>query len=389
VARISSLGTKLTIIAGCCLMAVAGGTIYAVVSAPPLGSIAQGVLQWRVVETAFCLSAIAILVLAWFHRRTTRPLQQIAAAIEEMASGKVDLDSRLPRMHSAETALIASSFNRFADRVTRMVADLQTNTSDFVQQTEWLANCTKELNTETKDQREVLQRVNGRFEQLTQGAEANRALVQKALDKAAKAVALVEGALDQMEQVTATMSQVQQANRSTEDVMKAIDGIAFQTNLLALNAAVEAARAGEHGRGFAVVAEEVRSLAKRSATAARSNGATITQSLRDSEQGARTIERLHELLADLLGSFGDLGTDMDQIAKQTELQVAQIVDVLAASQELEESSHGTDAKAGELATATATMTTAATTISHRFAALQGCEPPPQGVVDMPPERDNV
>ena len=386
-ARITSLGSRLFIAASTCLLAVAGGTIYAVVSAPPLGSVAQGVLQWRVVETSLGLCLGGILGLAWFFRRTMRPLQQIAAAIEEMASGKVDLDSRLPRMHTVEAARIASSFNRFADRITTMVSDLRTNTADFVQQTEWLANCTRELNCETHEQRDVLGRVNERFEQLTQGAEANRKLVQQALDKAAKAVALVEGALDQMERVTATMSQVQKASRSTEDVMKAIDGIAFQTNLLALNAAVEAARAGEHGRGFAVVAEEVRSLAKRSATAARSNGATITQSLRDSEQGQKTIERLHELLADLLGSFGELGTDMDEIAKHTERQVAQIVDVLAASQEMEEASHVTDAKAGELATATATMTTAATNISHRFAALQGTEPLPEGVVDVPPDQE--
>jgi methyl-accepting chemotaxis protein-1 (serine sensor receptor) len=101
------------------------------------------------------------------------------------------------------------------------------------------------------------------------------------------------------------------ATKSTEGVMRAIDGIAFQTNLLALNAAVEAARAGDNGRGFAVVAEEVRSLAQRSAEAARSNGATIRQSIESANQGAQLVSRLDAGVRDLLASISRLRTSMD------------------------------------------------------------------------------
>ena len=375
----------MTIAAGCCLLAVAGGTIAAVASAPPLGTAAQGVLQWRVLYATLGLAAIATGVLAWAFRRGTRPLHHLAVAIEEMASGSADLRCRLPRMDTPETARIACSFNRFADRVDVLVAELQAGTTEYTEHSRWLASCSKELDTQTVGQRDVLQRVAERIQTLTECAEQNRKLVQQAMNKAGKAVALVEGSLDQMEKVTATMQQVQVASRSSETVMKAIDSIAFQTNLLALNAAVEAARAGEHGRGFAVVADEVRSLAKRSADAARSNSTTITQSIKDSEQGSKTIEHLHELLADLLGSFGELSADMDQISKQTEQQVTQIVDVLAASQELVEAAVQTETKASELNQATAAMTGAASAVGRKFADLQGADQPPEGLLEMPPE----
>ncbi len=386
-ARTVSLATQMTLAAGVCLLAVAGGTILAVVSAPPLGSAAQGVLQWRVIGATLGLGAAATAVLAWFHRRSTRPLHHLAAAIEKMASGATDLTSRLPRMHTTETARIGYSFNRFVDRIDTLIAALQGNTSEFTQQTVWLSHCIQELSQGAQGQRLVIERVNGSIQGLTDNAEQNRILVQRALDKAAKAVTQVTGALDQMEQVTSSMAQAQRASQSTVDVMKAIDGIAFQTNLLALNAAVEAARAGEHGRTFAIVADEVRSLAKRSAAATRGNDATVMAAVQAAVQGGKTIEDLRRRLADLLASFGELSADMNLLSQQSEQQVAQIVDALATGEELTATTDLTDTQAEGLVQTTATMATTATDIRQRLAELQGDESGGSGEIDLPQEGD--
>ena len=126
-----------------------------------------------------------------------------------------------------------------------------------------------DLSQRTERQASSLEETAASMEQLTATVHQNAENAQHASQIASGACSVAERGGSVVDQVVATMGEINSSSRRVVDIIGVIDGIAFQTNILALNAAVEAARAGEHGRGFAVVAGEVRTLAQRSASAAR------------------------------------------------------------------------------------------------------------------------
>ncbi|MDH5352549.1 MAG: methyl-accepting chemotaxis protein, partial [Betaproteobacteria bacterium] len=154
----------------------------------------------------------------------------------------------------------------------------------------------------------------------TQRAREASALVDTASRQAEDGRKVVHGSVDVMQRIARSSDRI-------SEIIGVIDGIAFQTNILALNAAVEAARAGEHGRGFAVAASEVRSLAQRTAAAAKDVKALIADSVADAQAGSREAARIGELIGDIAQSFGkftervaemanasaDQGTGIDEI----------------------------------------------------------------------------
>ncbi|MCA8963802.1 MAG: methyl-accepting chemotaxis protein [Planctomycetes bacterium] len=352
----------------------AGRPWVATVQTPTAGlTAAATAVAFQMGWVGLLAAVLGIAMVLWTARRILAPLGGVADAMDEIASGGGDLSRRLPVTRGDEIGRVADAFNRFAASIGEIVDRVRSNTASFASRTGAVSDSSSSLNERAREQRSVLDRVNERMQDLTAAAEANRELANLAIDHTGRAVQVLEDSLEQMQRVTATMSQVRDASRSTEAVMTAIDGIAFQTNLLALNAAVEAARAGEHGRGFAVVAEEVRALAQRSAEAARSNGTTIAQSIESSQQGADLVARLQHLLGDLRTTFTELRASIDEINAHSGTQVTQISDVSAASEELAASAHDTGAMASELAQATGGIDAAAAEITALFAAFKTAE----------------
>ena len=127
-----------------------------------------------------------------------------------------------------------------------------------------------------------------------------------------------------MKKMVASMNQISETSKSTKDVIKTIEGIAFQTNLLALNAAVEAARAGQHGKGFAVVAEEVRNLAARSAKAANQTAELLESSNRQILDGVDVVHQTAEALDEIAERMGQSTDIVALIARASQEQAADI-----------------------------------------------------------------
>src|SRR5690606_19086564 len=166
------------------------------------------------------------------------------------------------------------------------------------------------------------------MEEINRVSRQNVALAEKTVDQAREVSRRVEEGGEVMRESVATMDRISESSAQISSITDVIDGIAFQTNILALNAAVEAARAGEAGRGFAVVASEVRSLAQRSAGAAKEIRALIETSSQQVEQGSARIHRAQQVMAGLLQEVRELGVALEESRGSSERQSA-LIDELA------------------------------------------------------------
>jgi methyl-accepting chemotaxis protein len=158
-----------------------------------------------------------------------------------------------------------------------------------------------------------------------------------------------------MARVVSTMRQIDAGSQRIADIIGVIDGIAFQTNILALNAAVEAARAGDAGRGFAVVAAEVRTLAQRSAAAAREIKQLIGSSVEQVNAGTTLVEQAGTTMAEIVGSIERMRTLMDEIRHATTEQTAGITQVGTAVQHMDQVTQQNSALVEESAAAAASL----------------------------------
>jgi methyl-accepting chemotaxis protein len=238
-----------------------------------------------------------------------------------------DRTSLLFAMHSmqANLATIVGSVRSAAQSVATAAGDL--------------ASATRELAHRSEEQATNLQETAASMEELSTTVKGNTGSAKQANELARNASANAESGGKAVRQVVATMDQITASSKRIGDIISVIDGIAFQTNILALNAAVEAARAGEQGRGFAVVASEVRSLAQRSAEAAREIKQLIGGSVGQVELGARqvndagtTIERLVadvKRVSDLMSEIADASVEQGQGIEQVNKTVSQVEAVVA------------------------------------------------------------
>ncbi|MFN3885319.1 MAG: methyl-accepting chemotaxis protein [Aquabacterium sp.] len=248
----------------------------------------RDLLNLAIAIMVVCVGGAAGL-LAVLIRRQLHRLDTVRDALEEIASGDGDLTRRLSSEGHDELAEIASAFNRFADKIAQMIHRVRESAESVRLASTEIASGNLDLSNRTEEQASALTETASAMDELTSTVRQNadNASLANELTGQASEVATRGGAV--VDQVVATMGGIEASARKIVDIIGVIDGIAFQTNILALNAAVEAARAGEQGRGFAVVASEVRSLAQRSATAAREIKTLIDNSVSQVEAGSRQV----------------------------------------------------------------------------------------------------
>jgi len=255
--------------------------------------------------------------------------RQIAAAV---AAG--DLSMRISTLPGDNSSLLAA-LREMQSRLQHMVADIKISAQTINHASAEIASGNEDLSRRTESQASNLEVTANNMTNLTSTVQRNaeNARQAKQLVENASSVAMQGGAV--VSQVITTMSEINHASKKIVDIIGVIDGIAFQTNILALNAAVEAARAGEQGRGFAVVASEVRSLAGRSAEAAKEIKSLISASVDKVNVGSQLVDQAGATMEEIVSSVKRVSSIMAEIASASAEQSSGIQGVGAAISELD------------------------------------------------------
>ncbi len=261
-------------------------------------------------------------------------LSEVGEVLSAVASGDLTrrIDSRLPGRFGD----LASDTNRTVEHLTGIVGQIRTGSESINASAAEIARGNEDLSRRTEQQAAALEETASSMEELTSTVKQNADNARQAsqLAHGAAGVASRGGAV--VGQVVETMSGITASSRRIADIIGVIDGIAFQTNILALNAAVEAARAGEQGRGFAVVAAEVRTLAQRSAGAAKEIKQLITDSVLQVEEGSALVDQAGRTMSEIVESVKRVTDIMADISAASQEQSAGIEQVNQAITQMDE-----------------------------------------------------
>jgi methyl-accepting chemotaxis protein len=268
------------------------------------------------------------------NRSIGRSLQLAIAATQAVAAG--DLTQAIDTGRRDEIGVLLTALGAMQQSLHQVVTGVRQGIDSVATATREIADGNHDLSSRTELQAGRLQQTASSMELMTGAVRTNadNARQASALAQSASAAAARGGSV--VGEVVATMSDIQHSARKIADIIGVIDGIAFQTNILALNAAVEAARAGEQGRGFAVVASEVRSLAGRSAEAARAIKALIGTSVDRVETGSRLVEQAGTTMTDIVAQVQRVTTLVAEISEASREQTGGIEQVNHAVSQLDE-----------------------------------------------------
>jgi methyl-accepting chemotaxis protein len=328
-----------------------GGMTFRTVSSPVLGE--HGERLGTVMEWTDRTQEVAI----------EKEMEAMLAAVN---AG--DLASRiLLTDKSAFFEAASRGINQLADNLAAIVAQVKEAASEVYRSSKEIASGNNNLQQRTEEQSASLEQTASSMEQMTTTVRQNADNAGEANQLAVAARAQAESGGNVVNKAIVAMSEINESSRKIADIIGVIDEIAFQTNLLALNAAVEAARAGEQGRGFAVVATEVRTLAGRSATAAKEIKELIQDSVKKVEDGSVYVTRSGQTLEQIVASVKKVSDIVAEIAAASHEQSAGIGQVNRAVLQMDELTQQNAALVGQATTASQGMASEA----HALYELMG------------------
>ena len=294
--------------------------------------------RWAVIGLLGSALAIGAILALLITRSIIGPIARAVTVAETVAAG--DLRSDVQVDSSDETGQLLGALKAMNGNLVSIVSSVRNSSDSIAMGSAEIANGNADLSQRTEEQASNLEETAASMEQLTATVNQNSETARQATQLAGTASQSAEKGMHVVNRVVSTMGAISDSSRKIVDIIGVIDGIAFQTNILALNAAVEAARAGEQGRGFAVVASEVRSLAQRSANAAKEIKTLIGASVEKVESGSRLVQEAGESMGDIvtqvkrvndliseisaasveqssgIGQIGDAVNQLDQVTQQ-------------------------------------------------------------------------
>jgi methyl-accepting chemotaxis protein len=285
----------------------------------------NGPLNAAAIVLAVSITVLVLLVVLWVMRSITGPLDEAVGVADRVADG--DLLTPIPVRSNDEMGRLMRALGAMQESLRRVVGDVRTAAHGVSAASGEIARGNQDLAQRTEAQASSLEETASSMEELTGTVTQNAQNARQANELVAGASQVAVRGGEVMTQVVQTMEAISLSSRKIADIVGVIDSIAFQTNILALNAAVEAARAGEQGRGFAVVAAEVRSLAQRSAQAAReikgliddsvgkvqSGGRLVDQAGRTMQEIVESVKRATGIMADIAAASAEQSTGIEQV----------------------------------------------------------------------------
>ena len=314
--------------------------------------------QARQTQTLLLVISLSSLLLgaliAWYTTRSiTAPLAKAVTIARTVADG--DLSSTIEADAHNETGQLLAALRDMNDGLLKIVSQVRIGTGAIASASSQIAAGNADLSVRTERQAGSLEETVSAMAELTSTVRQNadNALQANALATSASNIAIAGGNV--VRDVVATMNSINASSAKIVDIISVIDGIAFQTNILALNAAVEAARAGEQGRGFAVVASEVRTLAQRSASAAKEIKELIGDSVEKVGSGTLLVEQAGATMTDMVASVRRVTDIVGEISEASREQSNGLEEINQAIGQMEQSTQQNAALVEEAASAATSM----------------------------------
>ncbi|WP_089703741.1 methyl-accepting chemotaxis protein [Vreelandella arcis] len=337
-------------------------------------------IRWILLGVVLVTIATVVIVVWGVTTNVLRPLDNLVGYFERMAKG--DLSQRITAPGKNEIGRLYVAMAHMQESLSHTVGVVRTSGTSIFERSHQIASGNNDLSSRTEQQASSLEETASSMEQLASTVGHNADNARQASQLAGDATLTARRSGEEVGEIVNTMQDISASSHQVADIITLIDNIAFQTNILALNASVEAARAGEHGRGFAVVAQEVRSLASRSANAAKDIRSLIDASLSKVDVGTKRVNQAGQTMQDLVAAVQRVSDIMDEIAAASEEQsngigqvnqaVAQMDQVVQQNAELvQQASHSAnelESEAGRLREAVERFRVAEPPVSPRTTA---------------------
>ncbi|XOL89663.1 methyl-accepting chemotaxis protein [Enterobacter hormaechei] len=301
--------------------------------------VSDGVIALFSRNSSFFIAVIIVqfialfLLWAYMTKYLVTPINTVKKSIEEVTSGKLGVS--IPEFGNNCAGRLIPGINSLSSNIATLVREIRASSQTAMTLSDQLSSRSAQLSVKTEQQSASLVQTAASMEEMAASTKNNADNTRLASEQANLATLQARKGGELMGQVANNMQSITDCAQQMTEIISLIDGIAFQTNILALNAAVEAARAGDHGKGFSVVAGEVRSLAHRSAEAAKNIKSLIEVTSHNVTQGVNVVSEAEKNMHDIVTGSGNVSRLMDEISASTSEQEKGISQITQALSELE------------------------------------------------------